>query len=336
MKSKLNYKSLAFVFGIVVVISWSFLSSSFGGTRTLPIVKAVDNPCLKFLPRDAWIIGNVDVKALIDFMRSAGEENPAMDMVIEQYAEMFKGFTGIDILKEVRYLTFCLTGNHESDIQGLIVIKGSFNSSVSEMRLSLGIGSELQKKSYNRKTLYEDQDMGYTFLEFSTLVVGSPSLLRKAIDVLDTGSLPMSSYYQRTLEKTNGESIAWIALKPEILLESDEVAAQRRRNPDLFAKMSILQCASFFSEPVPDGLLITALGCVTDRQRAQELYSFLTNTKTNALDVNGANVFLGSFLVLSDITMDGEFVRWDLQLTLRALEKLWKTEFVRKVRSRAI
>ena len=333
MKPNLSRTPFLFLLGIIAILGQPLLSSSYGSTRPLPVVKAIDNPCLKFFPRDAWLIGNVDLKAFFDFMSSGAEENPVVDMMLAQYAEMFRGFTGIDFTKEVRYLTFCLVGDDLENLQGLVVVKGSFNSSVAEMRLTLGIGAQLARTTYRGKTLYSDGvSMGYVFPETSTFVIGSPSLLRRAVDVLDTQAQPMSSYLRRTLAKTNGASIVWVAGRPEVVLETNEVAAERRRNPELFARMSAVQSASLFSEAAPDGLLITALGCAADRQRAQDLYSFLTNSKRNALDVDGANVFLGSFLVMSDIAVEEDFVRWDLQLTERALERLWETRFVRKIR----
>ncbi|MBN2316732.1 MAG: hypothetical protein JXM79_22585 [Sedimentisphaerales bacterium] len=333
MKPKPNYRLSVLAIGMSVALTGSFLSSSAGSTGTLPAVKAVDNPCLKFLPRDAWVVGNVDVKVLIDFMMQGSEQNPAMEMVVVQYAEMFKGFTGIDFRTEVRYLTFCLAGDVKSEPQGLMVVKGSFNGAVSEMRLSLGIGAGLQKTTYREKTLYENPDMGYGFPELSTLIVGTPSLLRKAIDVLATQDQPMSPTLRKTLTKTNGASIVWAAVKPEVILETDEIASERQRYPELFSQVSQLECASFFSEPAADGLLVTALGCVKDPQSASDLYAFLTDSKRNTLDVDGANVFLGSFLVLSDVTLDGQFVRWDVRLTEQALKKLWETKFVRKLRT---
>jgi len=335
MTPKSNKKLIVFALALGLVLPGSFLTRSFGGVSNAPRIRAIDNPCLKFFPRDAWAVGNIDVKAFIDFLRTGNEQNPAMDMMLQQYGEMIRGFTGIDVRTEVSYLAFCLSGTRDADLRGLVIVKGSFDGAISEMRLNLGIGSGLQRTAYSGKTLYENQQMGYALPESSTLAIGTPSLLRTAVDAINTGARPMSGPFQKTLAKTNGASLVWVAMKPNVLLEANEIAAERQQNPEIFTKLSTLQCASLFSQSAADGLLVTALGCTSDQQHAQELHSFLTSTKRDSLEVSGANVFLGSFLVLSDIALDGEFVQWDLHLTVQGLEKLWETKFIKKIRDRA-
>ena len=79
---------------------FSELSSLFQSTPKkstwFPAVKAVNNPCLKFLPTDWWLVGNFNPKAYFTFIEALAEDNPFPDMVMDQYIEILKGMVGID------------------------------------------------------------------------------------------------------------------------------------------------------------------------------------------------------------------------------------------------
>jgi hypothetical protein len=69
------------------------------------------NPCLKFLPKDYWLVGAFDFKAFIEFTtRQTPAENPQAAM-LRQYMQMGKLLTGIDLEKEVETIAFFAAGN---------------------------------------------------------------------------------------------------------------------------------------------------------------------------------------------------------------------------------
>jgi len=297
---------------------------------SLPTVKAVNNPCLKFLPADWWLVGNFNLKAFFDFMDESMADNPAMGMVMGQYLQMIQGMVGIDPQKQVQYVTFLLSGETDPDPQGLVIIKGTFENSVPELRLRLGMGAEMEKTTYTDTALYESAEIGYCFPEQSTLVVGSPALLRRSVDVVGKGIKSLPSSLHGTLERTNGASIIWLAVNPKVVLEVQEFKAQSEEYSELFSKISSIECASLFFDSTHDGLLVSALGYVPEQGRSAELYSFLNEIKRNFLDVEGSNVFLCSFLIMSNTLLDGMYVRWNTHLTESALFELWETKVVRK------
>ena len=87
---------------------------------------------------------------------------------------------------------------------------------------------------------------------------------------------------------------------------------------------------SLFFEPVQDGFLTSILACLPEQKQSKEFYDFLIQLKQHVLNVEGANVFLCSFLFMSDIKLDRNFVRWDVHLTLSTLTELWNTNFILK------
>lgn len=296
---------------------------------SLPTVKAINNPCLKFLPSNWWLIGNFDCKAYFDLIAKYND-NPAMAAIMTQYVEMLKGVTGIDIRSEVQYITFILAGNPDFKPQFLFVIKGTFENAIPEMRLSLGLGAGMQRSLYRGNTLYENSEMCYAFPEESTLMFGSQSFLRSSVDVLTKRTKLFPDSLHRTLERTNGASIVWLAIKPNVILNMEGIKEERQNYPDIFKKISAIQYISLFFEQTYDGFLASALAYLPEQGHPIELYNYLNKNKQSFLNVEGANVFLCSFLVMSDIILDGNYVRWNSHLTVDALTKLWNTKVIVK------
>jgi hypothetical protein len=291
-------------------------------SASLPAVKASDNPCLKFFPVDSW---------LVDFIDQLGENpaNAAAMALITQYIEMIKGLVGIDFQKDVQYITFIFSGDVESP-EFLFVVKGSFDNKVSEMRLSLGVGTGTQLTSYKDIKLHENTEMGYGFPEESTLLIGSPAMLRASLDVLNRRTTVRSDALHRTLARTNGASVLWLILKTKALMEADELTKGWPEENEIMNTIRSLEYLSLFFEPAQDGFLTSILAYLPEQKRSKELYDFLGQLKQNVLNVEGANVFLCSFLLMSDIELDGNFVRWDVHLTMSTLAELWNTKFIQK------
>ena len=306
-------------------------ASGFDLSASLPTIKASDNPCLKFLTVDSWLVGNVNIKAYFDFLEEFSDNpaNAAAAAMITQYTEMIKGLVGIDLQKEVQYITFLFSGDVDNP-QFLFVVKGSFDNKVSEMRFSLGIGAGTQQTTYKNIKLRENAEMGYSFPEESTLLIGSPSKLRTSLDVLNRRTTVLSDSLHRTLARTNGASVLWLILKPNAVMEVDELKKGAPGEMEVLDKIRTLEYVSLFFDPVQDGFLTSILAYLPEQRHSKELYDFLIELKQQILNVEGANVFLCSFLLMSDIELDRNFVRWDVHLTLSTLAELWDTKFIQK------
>lgn len=296
----------------------------------VPTVKAVDNPCLRLLPADWWLVGNFDCKAYFDFIQWGAIDNPAVEVMMNNYMQMVQGMVGIDPQTQVQYVTFFASGNPDLNPQGLVIVKGTFQNSVSEMRLRFGLGAAMKKTIYKGITLYEDAEIGYGFPEQSMLMLGSSALLRRSVGALTATTKSLPESLRKTLEHTNGASIVWLAIRPSVVLGMQEIKGQRKNYPQFFKKVSALQCTSFFFESTYDGFLGRGLAYLPEKGRSKEFYSFLNEKKRRFLDVEGSNVFLSSFLMMSDIRLDDPYVRWDIQVTARGLFELWETKLIRK------
>ncbi len=298
---------------------------------SLPTIKASDNPCLKFLPVDCWLVGNINIKAYFDFLDELTENpaNAAAAAMLNQYIEMIKGLIGIDFQKEVQYITFIFSGDVDSP-EFVFAVNGSFDNKVSEMRLSLGVGSGTQLTTYKNIKLHENPEMGYCFPEESTLLIGSASILRASLDALNRRTTVLSDSLHRTLSRTNGASVLWLIFKPNAVMEADELKKGSPGEIEVLNKIRTLEYVSLFFEPVQDGFLTSILAYLPEQQHSKELYDFLIQLKEHFLNVEGANVFLCSFLLMSDIELDRNFVRWDVHLTLSTLTQLWDTKFIQR------
>ena len=305
-------------------VTWSFARAP---------MKASSNPCLKFLPEDWSMVGNLDVKALISFLLSEESTqdvpNPMHEMM-GQYTAMIEGLTGIDIEKQVEYVTFFAGGDLENSPGFLVVVKGSFDNRTVEMRLSILAGGEMKRRTYSEQTVYEGPEAGFSFPEASTLVFGDVDSLRRALDRLRTEARSLPEDLKKTLDRTRGDSIVWLAVRPQSILELEDLGTFWQEYPNLHEALKPIQCSSFFFETKHDGILANALAYMPDTRAATKLLSYLTARKQALLNQEGGNVFLCSFLVLSELQKDGRFAKGSLRLTEGALMELWATQFVIK------
>ncbi|MEJ2703804.1 MAG: formylglycine-generating enzyme family protein, partial [Sedimentisphaerales bacterium] len=143
-------------------------------------------------------------------------------------------------------------------------------------------------------------------------------------------TVPLSTSLRGTLERTDATSLVWMAIKWKVLLDMQEVKAQWTASPAVFDLFSSIECISLFSESADDGFLLSAVAYVSDENHSKQLHTVLNAMKRQFLDVEGANVFLNSFLTMSDTAFDGNYVRWNTRFTQRTLVDLWNTKFVRK------
>jgi len=289
------------------------------------------NPCLKFLPKDYWLVGNLDFKSIMDFYSREGrrqKENPQLAMY-KQYMQMIRLMTGIDPEKDVNYVTFFVAGNPDRDPKGLVVLEGSFDKDSVEGRLE-ALGQGTSSETHKGKTIRGNSTMGYCFPEASTLLLGSPSLLREAVDATDGPARKMPEPLKELLDQTDGASLVWLALRPEVPLGLPDLADWRKENEKLVEALRPIRCASFYFELDDQGLLTHGLGYLGRPDQAKRLYDYLVARKKALLHEEGSNVFYSSFLVLSKVETAGPFVKGTLQITGGALERLWQTKFIIK------
>jgi hypothetical protein len=292
-------------------------------------ITAADNPCLKFLPEDWWFVANFNCKAYFSFVEEYSRDNPAIGAMMAQYVEMIKGFTAIDPREDVDYMTCFISGDPDLSPKWLVVVSGRFNNQLVESRLNLLFGAELTQNFYKGKTIYQNVEMGYVFPKESNLLFGSPVLLRPAIEAAEVKEKSLPKSLGAILKYTNGASIIWMAAKPKVIFEMKDIKPFESQNKELFSKLATIECGSAFVQETSDGYLASCLVYTNELEEAKILHEYLSELKRTFLDVHGANVFLCSFLVMSDILKEGRYVRWDVRLTERAMIELWETKFQR-------
>jgi len=308
----------------------TFLPAQAPTATPAPFVRASENPCLRALPPDWWMAGNFDCKSYFDAVSSVHEGNAAMALAMNQYVQMVQGMMGINLQNEVQYATFFTAGDPDMDSKFLGILKGSFDNNTVGMRLAFSIGAGMKSASYKGLTIYEGETVGYAFPEPSTLMMGTPALLRQAVDALKEKPKALPESLSRVLERTNGRSICWVAFRPRIVLQTKDAASFRERNSELCRRLSEIECASLFFETAPDGFLASGLAWLTEKSGAKGLHTYLSGWRSNLLKSEGTNVFLCSFLLSSEVMQDESYVRWNLHLTEKALKNLWNTRVILK------
>jgi len=288
------------------------------------------NPCLKFLPKDYWLVGAFDFKAFIEFTtREAPAENPQAAM-LKQYMQMAKLLTGIDLEKEVETVAFFVAGNPDKNATGLIAVKGTFDSADAERRLASLSAEAMTTSTYKEKKIHSNEEVGYCLLEDSVLLFGTPGLLRGAIDAAEGPPRALPEGLKNVLDRTNGASIVWAAVRPQVILDLKDLADWRAQNQQLHRSLGKLTCLSAAFEMADDGLLINALGSVAAPGEAKELHKYLSDRRSSLLKKEGSNVFASSALILSELSTTGPYVQGSLRLTERAWNELWSTRVIVK------
>jgi len=297
----------------------------------IPSIKASSNPCLKYLPKDWWLAGNLDVKAMMEFLQSGapGTNAPSpMSGMMQQYIAMIQALTGINIEEQVKYATFFVAGDPPSNPSFLLVVKGSFSNETAEARLATLAAGQMKKRVYGEHGVWEGDDVGFSFPEDSTLAVGSSSLLKRALATEVAKGARLPDELKSVLDRTKGDSIVWLALRPQPVMGLEEFASFWETYPDLKRALKPVECASLFSDTANDGILITFLACTPDATEAEKLFAYLETRKQALLRKEGANVFFSSLLILSELQWDGPFVKGSVRLTERGLMDLWNTRLI--------
>jgi hypothetical protein len=292
---------------------------------------AVNNPCLKYTPQDWWLVGNLDCKRFFDFLLKVAAQQPDNPNVgmMNAYLAVLQGATGIDFRSQVDELSFFAAGDLEAKPTFVVVIHGTFNNSSAEMQLGMSIGQASVASTYKGVTLHEKGQVEYCLPSPSTLVVGSPALVREAVDQVAPGrgsAVPQD--LKAVLERTDGGSLIWLAARPKVILETPSLREWRGQHEAFSRNLSAVQSMSLSFTGDRDGLLVNAKGYLNDSQAAKDLQTYLDKRKSDLLAREGANVFMCSFLIMSDVGSEGPFVNGTLRLTMQSLQELWQTKLI--------
>lgn len=310
--------------GILVAFLFIGAAAAKGGE----LVPASGNPCLKFLPRDWVVAGNVDLRAIFKWVKET-KESPQAAMM-EQYIQMLKGFTGIDPEKDLDFVTFFITGNLETDPKFLMVVRGTFQNKVVLDHLGPTIGQNAHAVDSRNGPVYVTPTVGFCLPEEGTLMIGEPNQVVAAASLADADRPAMPEALKKTLDQTNAGALAWAAARPDAILRMAALADWRRENTDLVSNLGKMDCCSLFFDDAPDGFLIHALGNLASQAEARQLSAYLSEQKTALMTREGSNVFGFSILNISAITAANNQVKASLPITAKAMEQIWHTPVILK------
>jgi len=300
---------------------------------SLAKVKATDNPCLKYLPADWWLVANLDIKVYLDFTASVqqgqGAENPGAAM-LKQYLVLAQMYTGIDWTKEVNYATLIVSGDPDGEVSFLAVVKGTFNNALVRGRLATALGQGVKEQLYGGQTIYVGNGVAYCLPAASTVLVGDPAGLKRTIDRVRKAPFKMPPALKSTLDRTNARSVVWAAVRPAVILNVKDLRQWRRDNRRFHKALEPIEYLSVFFEMAEDGFLVNALACLPGAAEAKSLGTYLAERRDALLKKEGANVLFCSFLVMSRVACDERYVKGTLHLTVKAFLELWNTKVIVK------
>ncbi|HLW68669.1 MAG TPA: hypothetical protein VKS79_25350 [Gemmataceae bacterium] len=291
---------------------------------------AAASPRLKYLPKDYWSVAELDAGTVTKFMALAGgvQNNPQMAQ-LKQYLEMAKGFTGIDIEKDVEWITVFAAGNVGDDAKFLAVVQGSFKNDTVEKHLKDSLKDSLTEKKHKKHTIFTTEKADLCFPEESTILVGDEGLVRGALDKLDDGKGPVPTALKSVLSQTPGKSIVWAAVRPPALVEAKELADWRKEHAEMYGAVKKIEALSLSFDMAPDGLIVKGLGYAEPKE-AKKVYEYLSERRKNILYEEGSNILVVSLLILADVKMNDSYIEGSFRLTGDALKQLWDTKFIVK------
>jgi hypothetical protein len=312
------------------VVSLAILAGLSAGPAAAapPADSASASPRLKYLPKDYWAVVECDCGTVMKFMNSEGAQRNPQYAQFRESLRLVKTFSAIDPEKDVDWITLFVTGSPGEKSKVLLAVQGSFKNDIVAKRLSSTLADSIREKTYKKQTIYSIPSASLWFPEASTLVAGDDGLVREAIDRQAAGARRVPEGLQSVLDRTPGKSVVWAAVRPEVILEHEELADWRKGNGDFYRALKKLDCVSLSFDVADDGLLITGLGHVTGDGGAKKLYQYLSDRKKNLLHQEGSNVLFTTLLILCEIRMSGPHIEGSFRLTGQAFKELWETKVI--------
>lgn len=153
-------------------------------------------------------------------------------------------------------------------------------------------------------------------------------LLRAAVEAEHERPLPAE--LKGVLDRTDGGSAAWIAATRQSVHQWQAPDEWRGQYPELSAEFAKLDSLSLALDYDDDGVRANVLGYSAGSHGAESVHAYLSERREALLRTEGANVFVCSLLVLSELAHDGHYCRGTLHLTRQAAQQLWETKVIVK------
>lgn len=315
------------LFASVSAIFVSLLADRGVATQPIPDSPVANpasaSPTLKYLPKDYWLVGEVDWKKVAALLNSDQVKNNPQAAQLQQALQMVTLMTGIDPQKDIDRVTIFAVGTSRENSGVLAAIQGSFDNSAVTNSLDR---QNTAHSDYGKATIYTSAGASIWFPENSTIVIGTDKLVRDCIDQQAQGSPKLPTGLQNVLDRTSADSTAWIAVRPKLMLDSSLLTDWRASSADLAAQLANIDCAAITVDLSGDGFSLDALGYADTPDQAKSVGQFLTDRKNQVLQKDGANVVFATLLVLSKLDTSGPYVQGSLQITAPALTELWNTK----------
>ncbi len=329
---RLVFRVLSHVAGLAVVVLSSLWATAPLAVAGIPAGSVANpasaSPCLQWLPSDFVAVGELNWKAMVRFLNSPEARQNPQRAQFDQLMQMTQLLTAIDAERQVDRIALFLTCDQDTGALGYAVaIHGSFDSSAVEYRLRLSVAKAVPE-DYNDHCVYCVNDMSFCFPGRSTILIGDARVLRRSLDKFDAVAAPLPKSLRGVLDRTPAESLAWLAVRPSVILAQSESAEWEWTNAPVFQKLREVEALSLAITTSGDGLRAEVLGYVSESDEAKSVHRYLRDERRRLLHLEGANVFIASFLVLSEMDQRGNYVWGSCRLTWEGLQDLWSTKFV--------
>lgn len=288
---------------------------------------AAASPRLKYLPKDYWFVAECDVGTIMKYVNAAGAQQNPQFAQLQQYLQMAKQFTGIDLQKDVNWVTVFAAGKHDEP-KGMVVVQGSFKNAAVTKRLSQSLGESFVEDAYNKHTIYAVPGATLTFPEDSTILVGDENLVKESLDQLDNGKPKLPDALKSVLGRTKTTSLVWAAVQPQVFLkDKDNLPDWLASDTHLLNALKKIECVSLTCDVSDDGLTIKGLGYIPQGE-VKGVYQYLSDRKKKILHHEGANVLFTALLILAEVKMEDTFIEGSFRLTGESLKELWDTKVI--------
>ncbi len=229
---------------VAVLSAGTALALSVEGDIHSPEIPASGSASLKYLPKDYWLVGEVDVRTVMDILDSPQARNNPQFATVTQALKMVQMMTGVDVMKEVDSITLFAAGNPDDKPKPLVCVKGVFDNAKVTDSLRLTLAKDMTESTYKDKTILRNETGGLYFPEASTALYGDVDLLKQAIDAQKAGAQPLPPSLKNLLDRTNGQSAVWAAFKPQTVLGLEAMTEWNNGNAELSATLKKIECLS--------------------------------------------------------------------------------------------
>lgn len=214
---KRTFLSFIFVIGIV-----SLFTGCEKVTEQLPQTMETQ---LALLPENANALGYMNVKKIheSDFVNIFLDSSKASPFADEEYQEFVEA-TGLDLRKDITEVYFAaILGEHSYEKDGLAVINGNFDpNKIIDYIKKESQSHTLTKSSYGNYNIYnfaEDDTVNFSFVNNTTLLVGSEDNITTWIDKSSGKSGEFKNELISKVDKIKYKDTAWFTMDASLIIE---------------------------------------------------------------------------------------------------------------------